>query len=63
MNSIVTFFDLCRNVVIEACFSKEPRLNIDMAPGIDEAIRKWLLIREPIAIPDTQVKTVILAFS
>lgn len=63
MDSIATFFYFCRNVVIEACFSQEPRLNIDMAPGIDEAIRKWILIREPIAVPDTQVKTVILAFS
>lgn len=48
---------------VEAHFSNEPRLKIDMAPGIEKALRKWVLIRDPSAIPGTQVKTIMLAVS
>ncbi len=44
-------------------FSNEPKLIIDMARGIDEALRKCVLIRDPSAIPGTQVKTIMLAAS
>lgn len=48
---------------VEVRFSNEPKLKIYMAWGIDEALRKCVLIRDSSAIPDTQVKTIMLAAS
>lgn len=48
---------------VEARFSNEPRLKIDMTLRIDKALRKWVLIGDPSAILGTRVKTIMRVVS